>query len=746
MSRFYRQAGKLARSVAIPWLTVVLILLGYGLMTSSAVRKSATPDEQSHLFRGVAYLKTGATHFRLGHPILGGVLTGLPLLTEPELQMAVDDPSWAAGNWSVAGDLFLWQKNANPQRLIFLGRLPVMWLTLLLGALVYRWGRELAGGRAGVLAMALLFLDPNMLAHGRLVTTDLMMTAFFTLAVYGYWRWTQDNRLGSLLLTGLGAGLAGAAKYNAGLLLPVLGVLGLAIAIRRRTWKPLMALVAAGAFAWFVIWLVYGFACRPLPGGAFWDDLQWVLTYFDKPHGAYLAGSYSAEGWWYYFPVAFLLKTPLPTLLLLGLAVWYAALTISRSLRGVNGRKGTSFSQLAFLFVPASLYFVASMASKLNIGYRHLLPILPFLALFVAVVLARAYGSYASFLPVVPLLIALFAWPDYLSYFNLLTAGSTGGWRILSDSNVDWGQDLPALADWQQESGERVKLSYFGMAHPSAYGVDFDPLPTWSPGPEQGDPSCRSFNPADPAPGWYAISVTNLHGAVLGEKRDTFAWFREREPFDRLGGSIFIYQVEARGEPVNVAYAGLRPDELDPQLALWETNDMRPRCFDAGTSFLWPAGGGWLLRAPDLAPDPALPFWPKDPVAQAPGQALYQVAAPPELFLQGEAADLGGVLAFLGYQRQDAPPGEVALLTAWRVLSPTKRPLKIYVHALDEDGTIVGQWDGLGVLPGSWQQDDLFVHLHRFRVVKPMTIIKLAIGIYDGKTLDRLAENLILRD
>ena len=140
MSRFYRQAGKLARTVAIPWLVVALLLLGYGLMTSSAVRKSATADEQSHLFRGVAYLKTGATHFRLGHPILGGVLTGLPLLTEPELQMPVDDPSWAAGNWSVAGDLFLWQKNANPQRLILLGRLPVIWLTLLLGALVcWRW-------------------------------------------------------------------------------------------------------------------------------------------------------------------------------------------------------------------------------------------------------------------------------------------------------------------------------------------------------------------------------------------------------------------------------------------------------------------------------------------------------------------------------------------------------------------------------------------------------------------------------
>lgn len=744
MSRFYRQAGKLARTAALPWLTVFLLLIGFGLMTSSAVRKSPTADEQSHLFRGVAYLKTGATHFRLGHPILGGVLTGLPLLTEPELRLPVDDPSWAAGNWSVAGDLFLWQINANPQRLIFLGRLPVIWLTLLLGALVYRWGREMGGDRAGVLALALLLLDPNLLAHGRLVTNDLMMTAFFTLAVYGYWRWARDNCLGSLVLAGLGAGLAGATKYNAGFLLPVLGVLGLALAFRRQTWKPLMALVAAATIAWSVIWAVYGFACRPLPGGAFWDDLQWILTYFEKSHGGYLAGRYSAEGWWYYFPVAFLLKTPLPTLLLLGLAAWHVAPAIFRLLRGIEppGRNRAPFSQLAFLLVPATLYFAASMASNLNIGYRHLLPILPFLALFVAAVLARTYGPFVRFLPVIPLLIALFVWPDYLSYFNMLAGGSAGGWRILSDSNVDWGQDLPALADWQRESGERVKLSYFGMAHPSAYGVQFDPLPTWSPGPEQGDPSCRSFNPADPAPGCYAISVTNLHGAVLGENRDAFAWFRGREPLERLGGSIFIYRVEARGEPVNVAFAGLRPEDLDPQLLLWQTNDVRPRCFDARTSFLWPAGGGWLLRAADQIPDPTLPFWPDDPAAQAPGQALYQLGSPPELFLQGEPADLGGVLEFLGYQR----PGEVALLTAWRVLSPTDRPLKIYVHALDADGAIVGQWDGLDVAPALWQQGDIFVHLHRFRVADQLPVVELAIGVYDGETMDRLAESLILRD
>ncbi|MBE2197093.1 MAG: hypothetical protein IAE79_00690, partial [Anaerolinea sp.] len=135
-----------------------IVWLAFALMVSSAIRKSATVDEQSHLLRGVAYVQTGATHFLLGHPLLGGALSALPLLTEPNLRLPLGSPAWAAGDWSVAGDLFLWQVNDHPLRLIFLGRLPVIWLTLLLGALVYRWGREWGGRWAGLLALALLLL------------------------------------------------------------------------------------------------------------------------------------------------------------------------------------------------------------------------------------------------------------------------------------------------------------------------------------------------------------------------------------------------------------------------------------------------------------------------------------------------------------------------------------------------------------------------------------------------------------
>ena len=167
---------------------LAIFLLAFLLMVSSALRKSATVDEQSHLFRGVAYIKAGATHFLLGHPLLGSAVSALPLLLEPDLRLPTDDPAWQAGNWSEAGDQFLWQLNQHPQRIIFLGRLPVIWITLLLGALLYRWGREWAGPVAGSLTLLLLLFDPNILASGRLITNDLPLTLFFILALYGYWR------------------------------------------------------------------------------------------------------------------------------------------------------------------------------------------------------------------------------------------------------------------------------------------------------------------------------------------------------------------------------------------------------------------------------------------------------------------------------------------------------------------------------------------------------------------------------
>lgn len=135
--------------------------------------------------------------------------------------------------------------------------------------------------------------------------------------------------------------------------------------------------------------------------------------------------------------------------------------------------------------------------------------------------------------------------PHFLSYFNALGGGPQNGWRVVADSNIDWGQDLKALADYvaQQNLG-RVRLSWFGSARPEAYGIDFEPLPglphyanLWNEPP--------TFDTQQPEPGVYVISVSNLAETSLEDKR-FFAYFRERAPDAQIGYSVYIYKV---GEP-----------------------------------------------------------------------------------------------------------------------------------------------------------------------------------------------------
>ena len=747
------------------WAFIALLLLSYGLLVSSSLQKSATVDEQSHLFRGTAYLKANATHFLWGHPLLASSFNALPLLTEPDLQLPQDDPAWHSEQWWTAADAFLWLRNASPLRLLFLGRLPTMWLTLLVGAMLYRWGRELGGRKMALLAAALWLLDPNVLAHGQLITSDVALTLCFVLTLYGTWRYAQSGSFGApLLLAGFGLGMAGATKFNAAALLPIFGLLLAGVAVRQRRWQPLAFGLGAGVIALGVIAAVYRFNLAPL-----WADLAWQFDYFARPHGAYLLGEYHVGGRWLYFPVAFAVKTSLPVLALLLAAT-------SRSLKDLTqGRKGAgsagdflgqtssaSFASLRlcvkkriqsqfvrpstpFLWLPILIYTLISLSTPLNIGYRHLLPLLPFLYLWLAQQGAGwLHGRLIPPFIALLLFINLLAWPNYLPYFNRLVGQN--GWHILSDSNLDWGQDLPALAEWQaQNPSQPLFLSYFGMSRPSAYKVRFTPLPTWSPAPEQGDPARQPFYPPDPAPGVYAISVTNLQGVVLGTNPATYAYFRPLEPLARLGGSIFLYEVAPRGRATHLALSGLVPADLPADWhALWQTNNVQIRWFNAATSLIWPAGQeGWLATAEtaETAAPLLQPFWPATPSAQANGYTLTQFAPPALPFSAAEAVPMGESLTFLG-QMHLQTDDIYQIVTGWRVEQATTRPLKLFIHLLNADGQIISQWDGLDVAPHSWQAGDIFLQAHTLPLNEE-TAVQLRLGAYDGETQTRLGEVLL---
>jgi hypothetical protein len=504
-------------------------------------------DEQNHIARGAAYLGTGDPRLSVEHPPLVNLLSALPAHLLLDLELPLDDIWWEAGEWYHFANRFLWDANQHPDRIVFLARLPIIGIGLAMAALVFRWAAFRFGPWGGLLAAAFCALDPNVLAHERLSTTDVGGAFFVFLAAYVFWRKFRQPSLTGTLLAGLALGLAFTAKLSALVFGPILALTALlddalgASERVRRLLRRVAVLTGVAALAILVIWASYGFQIGTLadmaasfPAPPYVQGVRAVLDLAGGGRSAYLLGEISADGWWYYFPVAFAVKTPLATLIGLLLATAVVAYRPSRD--------------DLFVLVPPLLFFLVSTTTRLNLGYRHLLPMLPFLAVHVGRLArppARKSDRRSRFLS-----LALAGWltlstvsvyPHFLAYFNPIGGGPDQGWRVLVDSNIDWGQDLKGLRKWmEREDVDRVRLSWFGSARPEAYGVPHDLLPgipygfsAWQ------DPP---FNPRAPEPGVYAISVSNLVGVALPD-HDLYAWFRAREPDAKIGYSVFVYRV-----------------------------------------------------------------------------------------------------------------------------------------------------------------------------------------------------------
>ena len=561
------------------WMVIAALLLFYFLALNSLIGDSPTMDEQNHVARGLAYLRSGDPRLSVEHPPLVNVISAVPLLAMPEIVLPFDHPSWERQPpdvfWYVFAEEFLWQANRHldVQKILFLSRLPVVYLTIFLALLVWRFARELWGGLAPIAAFLFVLFDPNILAHGRYVTTDVGGTLFVLLATYFLWRlWRREAWVWSAwLLAVLGLGLAFAAKMSALAFVPIWMTLAL-LPLYGRPLQPiwrdalrrLAQLLSAGVASVVVVWAVYGFEWgnflfiqTPLaalnefsgPMPTFWSGLERILLLSEGGRPAFLMGQFSSEGFPLYFPVAFAVKTPLLTLVFFLLAA--VLLLVIRRTR----------QTAVFLLLPVLLYFAFSMASALNIGYRHLLPLLPFVYLMIGGLVGsqaavwfwrridkRPYLASAPpvmFLVLVAALLSidLRLHPHYLSTFNSLAGGPENGHRFLVDSNIDWGQDLLRLQEWMAKNGvEQIKLGWFGTADPDYYGLAYEPLPGFPRQPFQGQWSSPPFDPGAPDPGLYAISASSLWELPLAEK-NVYPWFRARRPDARVGYSILIYEV-----------------------------------------------------------------------------------------------------------------------------------------------------------------------------------------------------------
>jgi len=560
------------RSLALVALAVVLQA---GLAIHAMRGNSATFDEGTHLPAGYTHLALGDHRLNPEQPPLVKLLAAAPLLAVRP-QMRVDDRAWAEARQWEFGRRFLYRWN-DADRLLFLGRLPVVALASCLLVAVFLEARRRFGGGAAAAALGLAALSPEVLAHGALVTTDLAFALFFFLSVGAFVRLLERTTPARLVAAGLATGAAFATKFSAPTLVPLLVALALLGLVDRTGLAPRAAhvgarlrrsvglLVAIGFLVLAVVWASYGFR-RPLSpdlavrealrapleapledplrrgvaaaanAGLVPEDyargLLFVLTH-SEARRTFLLGELSDHPTPYYFLVTFLLKTPVPLLLLTVLAI---------------ARIGRlSPRDAAFLWLPVTVYAAFTFTRGLQIGHRHLLPIYPFL--FVAA--GEAAARLWSWRRPVGLAgtAALALWyaggtalqhPHHLAYFNEIAGGPANGWRLLVDSNLDWGQDLKRLAGWMRENGAaRIKLSYFGSADPSYYGIEGEALPGYT--APHAARLTREIRPGD----IVAVSVTNLQGVYLEpEDRALMARFRALEPIGRAGWSIRIYRAD----------------------------------------------------------------------------------------------------------------------------------------------------------------------------------------------------------
>ena len=268
--------------------------------------------------------------------------------------------------------------------------------------------------------------------------------------------------------------------------------------------------------------------------------------------GEFLCGQLSGTGWWWYFPFAIAVKTPLVTL---------AAITAALLAFAVRVKTNRSFDTLwaaAALILPSAIYLAAAMSLNLDLGLRHVLPIYPLLFALAGLCggwLWQCKPKPARWIFSAALLglmvESLSVYPNFIPFFNTFAGGSRGGLSLLSDSNLDWGQDLKLLAQWQQQHPqEKLYLAYFGSADPAAYGIRYTNIQ-----------SGYEFGPAPQAitsPGILAISATTLQGPYTPRLngRGMYAPLWDFQPIGILGGSIYLFRFPPA--PQDALPSGLR--------------------------------------------------------------------------------------------------------------------------------------------------------------------------------------------
>jgi len=574
----------------------ILVAIFIAQSLTASLQKSPVFDEPPHIASGLSYLETHVFHANIQHPPLLKEMSALFLMmagihwpkTPAADALIRGGPGSDKLEWPIGVSLI----QSEPGRVLFWARLPFILLGGLLGALIYWWGRELVGSTAALGALFLYALDPTMVAHSALVTTDVGVTAFTIIFLFSLWRYIQRPDWRRLVFCGLALGAVLSAKFSAVFLLPV-GAILLAAAIlwpiapaagtaappekrtakvgpnapcpcgsgkkykkchgagaapgkdvergllQRELIRTAGMFLAMCAVAVVLIEAFYFFPSDPL---LYVAGLKKVNADHLVGYQAYLHGNL-APRFTSYFAATFLLKEPMATVLL----------SIGGLVLLLRNKSIPLLTKLFLLLTPV-VFFIATTLMADDLGIRYMIPTLPFAYLLGGLAIAKLFEMKQSWGRYVAAALCLWVaveavgiYPDHLSYFNesacLLekpgNIGFDGGSRCgtlwLDDSNIDWGQGLKQLHTWLDDHAKSkpVHLTYFGIYPPENYGIKYQntDLQTLLTGPP---------------PGMYAVSAHAVaRTPAIGEAQvaGAGAWLRS-PPEAIVGHAYYIYEVK----------------------------------------------------------------------------------------------------------------------------------------------------------------------------------------------------------
>lgn len=569
-------------------------------------------DEEAHIPAGYSYLTQQDIRLNPEHPPLLKDLAALPLLfLQPEFDVTQDfwtKDNADASQWN-AGKYFLFGAGNNPDQIIFWSRLPIILLSLVFGLFIFKWTKEMAGTIAGLFALTLYAFDPNILGHNHFVTTDLGIAAFMTFSFYYFLKFIKEPTWKNVFIGGFFLALVQLTKFSSVLLFPVFGLVLIIyplVKLHRDNNKSKLATLgeyllkgfSAFAISLALVYIAYFISAYNMPQTKLpeiishyfkpsdtrpaiiytrefllsinnhpalmpmADYLFGVLRVFQRVGGgnvAYLMGEVNTQGFFAYFPIVFLIKEPLPILFFILFSLGIAFTKIIRTTiapsenffakihKNITHYLRSSIVEFS-MFIFIILYIATSISGKLNIGFRHLFPMLPFVYILVSVgifrfVKHRHHQSKLILNIILSGLIALLvagtisAYPYYTSYFNSLVGGSKQGYEVATDSNTDWGQDLKRLKIFLADHPEitKIKTDYFGMADLNYY---------------LGDRYEKWWGAKRPIEtGWYAISVLFLQESTYNtniEDNLSYRWLKNIQPTYQVGTSILIYNITSQ--------------------------------------------------------------------------------------------------------------------------------------------------------------------------------------------------------